>query len=164
MVLDKHTIKHWSSTQPSVPLSSGEAEFYWVVRAIGQGFRYQSLLKNLGLTIPQRVWTDSSAALGICSRQCPGKLRHLNTHTLWVQQAVRSKPIELTKVLCEEQLADFNTKHSLPKESLEKLLALFDCQLKGGRAETAPQTRTRISDKKSNLAGRRPPPQYRCEK
>ena len=39
------------------------------------------------------------------------------------------------------------TRHSLSKESLEKLVALFDCQLKGGCAETAPQTRTGISDK-----------------
>ena len=30
-----HTIKTWSSTQPSVTLSSGEAEFYGVVRASG---------------------------------------------------------------------------------------------------------------------------------
>ena len=56
----------------------------------GQGLGYQALLKDLGIDVPLRVWTDSSAAIGICNRQGLGKLRHLDTHTLWVQQAVRS--------------------------------------------------------------------------
>ena len=66
-MMGRHTIKHWSSTRPSVSLSSGEAEFYGVVRGAGQGLGHQSLLKDFGLTVPLRVWTDSSAALGICS-------------------------------------------------------------------------------------------------
>ena len=74
VMLGKHTIKHWSSTQPSVSLSSGEAEFYGVVRGTGQGLGYQSLLKDIGLELPLRVCTDSSAAIGICSRQGLGKL------------------------------------------------------------------------------------------
>ena len=97
-MLGRHTIKHWSSTQPSVTLSSGEAEFYGVVRGAGQGLGYQALLQDLGLELPLRVWTDSSAALGICSRQGLGKLRHLDTHTLCVQHAVRSKRLVLNKV------------------------------------------------------------------
>ena len=121
VVLGKHTIKHWSSTHPRVSLSSGEAEFYGVVRGTGQGLGYQSLLRNLGLTIPLRVWTDSSAALGICSRQGLGKLRHLDTHTLWVQPAARSKRIELKKAMGEENPADILTKHSLSKERLASL-------------------------------------------
>ena len=149
VMLGKHTIKHWSSTQPSVALSSGEAEFYGVVRGAGQGLGYQSLIKDLGLTLPLRMWTDSSAALGICSRQGLGKLRHLDTHTLWVQQAVRSKRLELKKVLGEENPADLFTKHSISRDRLEKLVKLFDCQFKGGRAESAPQTRTGVSGKKT---------------
>ena len=80
-MLGRHTIKHWSSTMPSVALSSGEAEFYGVVRGAGQGLGYQSLIGDLGLSLPLRMWTDSSAAIGICSRQGLGKLRHLDTHT-----------------------------------------------------------------------------------
>lgn len=149
VMLGKHTIKHWSSTQPSVSLSSGEAEFYGVVRGTGQGLGYQSLLKDLGLTLPLPLWTNSSAAMRICSRQGLGKLLHLDTHTLWVQQAVRRKRIDLKKVLGEENPADLLTKHSLSKERVEKLVALFDCQFKGGRAEAAHQIRTGLSDKKA---------------
>ena len=149
VMLGRHTIKHWSSTQPSVTLSSGEAEFYGVVRGTGQGLGYQALLKDLGLAVPLRVWTDSSAALGICSRQGLGKLRHLDTHTLWVQQAVRSKRLVLKKVLGDENPADLLTKHSLSKERLLKLTALYDCHFTEGRAESAPLTRTGDSDKRT---------------
>ena len=122
VMLGKHTIKHWSSTQPSVTLSSGEAEFYGVVRGSGQGLGYQALLKDLGVTAPLRVWTDSSAALGICSRQGLGKLRHLDTHTLWVQQAVRSGRLQLKKVPGESNPADLLTKHSISQAKAEQLI------------------------------------------
>ena len=148
-MLGKHTIKHWASTQPSVSLSSGEAEFYGLVRGSGQGLGYQALLKDLGLDLPLRMWTDSSAAIGICSRQGLGKLRHIDTHTLRVQQAVRSKRLEIKKVLGEENPADLLTKHSLPNDRLDKLVELFDCHFMDGRAESAPMTRTGHSDKKT---------------
>ncbi len=142
MCSPRETIKHWSSTQPSVSLSSGEAEFYGVVRGAGQGLGYQSLLKDLGVEVPLRVWTDSSAALGICSRQGLGKLRHIDTHTLWVQQAVRSGRVLLKTVLGEENPADLLTKHSLSQERIAKLTNLFGCHYRGGRAETAPKMRS----------------------
>ncbi len=135
-------MKTWSSTQSSVALSSGEAEFNGVVRGAGVGLGYQSLLQDLGIEIALRIWADSSAAIGICSRQGLGKLRHLDTHTLWVQQAVRSKRIDLKKVDGEQNPADLFTKHSLTRERLAKLTRLFDCEYKGGRAASAPQTRS----------------------
>jgi hypothetical protein len=62
---------------------------------------------------------------------------------------VRSKRLEIKKVLGEENPADLLTKHSLSKERLDKLVELFDCHFKDGRAETAPQTRTGLSDKRT---------------
>ena len=52
-------------------------------------------------------------------------------------------------MLGEENPADLLTKHSLSKDGMEKLVALFDCHFKGGRAATAPQTRTGASSKKT---------------
>ena len=140
-MLGRHTIKHWSSTQPNVALSSGEAEFYGVVRGAGHGLGYQALLADLGIAVPLRVWTDSSAALGICSRQGLGKLRHLDTHTLWVQQAVRSRRIELKKVPGQENPADLLTKHSLTRERVEGFTKLYHCYFRDGRADSAPAMR-----------------------
>ena len=88
-MVGSHVIKCWAATQASLALSSGEAEFYGVVRAAGIALGHRSLLSDLGVTIPTRVWTDSSAAMGICGRQGLGKLRHIECHTLWVQQRLR---------------------------------------------------------------------------
>ena len=136
-MLGSQTMKHWSSTQASVSLSSGEAEFYGVVRAAGVALGYQSLLRDLGVDLPIRVWTDSSAAMGICSRQGLGKMRHLDAQTLWVQQAVRQKRFELKKVPGERNPADIFTKHSLTIEKLMNLVSLSTCHFTGGRPSSA---------------------------
>ena len=47
-MLGKHLIKSWSSTQTSISLSSGEAEFYGVVKASGISLGYQALLRDIG--------------------------------------------------------------------------------------------------------------------
>ncbi len=151
--MGRHAIKHWSSTQASVTLSSGEAEFNGVIRGAGQGLGYQALLKDLGVEIPLRVWTDSSAAIGICTRQGLGKLRHLDTHTLWIQQAVRNKRIDLKKVLGEQNPADILTKHSFSREKLMDLVKLYDCEYRDGRAETAPMLRKGASNKMTMADG-----------
>jgi len=140
-------MKHWSSTQTSVSLSSGEAEFNGVVRGAGQGLGYQSLLRDFGIRVPLRVWTDSSAAIGICSRQGLGKLRHLDTHTLWIQQAVRSGRVDLKKVAGAQNLADLLTKHSLSREKLVELTSLYSCKYLDGRAASAPKVREGLSGK-----------------
>ena len=102
---------------------------------------YQALLHDLGFDIPLRVWTDSSAAIGICTRQGFGKLRHLDTHTLWIQQAVRTGRVDLRKMLGEQNPADLRTKHSLSRQRVEGLVTLFGCKYLGGRAASAPQMR-----------------------
>jgi|GEM_PF-3583062 len=80
--------------------------------------------------------------MGTCSRQGLGKLRHLDTHTLWVQQAVRSRRIQLLKIAGEVNPADVFTKHSLSRDRLMKLTKLFDCKYMSGRAASAPQMRS----------------------
>ena len=67
VMLGSHCVKHWSSTQTSIALSSGEVGFAIVLRGTGQGLGYQALLKDRGVVVPLRVWTDSSAAIGICN-------------------------------------------------------------------------------------------------
>jgi hypothetical protein len=130
-----------------VTLSSGEAEFGGVIRGAGQGLGYQALLADLGVDVPLRIWTDSSAAIGISSRQGLGKLRHLDTQTLWIQQAIRCRRIELRKVLGTENPADILTKHSISKESMVKLVGLYECRYLEGRAKSAPLVTQGVSTK-----------------
>jgi hypothetical protein len=144
-----HTAKTWSTTQSSIALSSGEAEFNGVVRGAGVGLGYQSLLRDLGQDLPLRVWSDSTASIGICSRQGLGKLRHLDTHTLWIQQAVRTGRVDLRKVLGDVNPADLFTKHSLSRERLKKLVSIFNCHFYSGRAASAPLLRKEATGKKN---------------
>ena len=141
-MVGRHAVRSWSSTQASVSLSSGEAEFTGVVRGAGMGLGFQSLMADLGCILPVRVWCDSSAAIGICSRQGLGKLRHLDTHTLWVQQAVRSGKIDLRKIRGEQNPADLLTKHLASREKLQALIQIAGCTYRSGRSGSAPQTRT----------------------
>ena len=136
-----HVIKCWSSTQASIALSSGEAEFYGVVRAAGIALGQKSLMADLGVAIPARVWTDSSAAMGISARQGLGKLRHIECHTLWVQQRLRQGDFELRKVRGEVNPADLFTKFLESRGKIDQLIALFGCVFRDGRAESAPALR-----------------------
>ena len=138
VLLGWHAIKHWSSTQTSITLSSGEAEFAGVIRGAGQGLGYQALLADLGVQLPLRVWADSSAAIGTCSRQGLGKLRHLDTRTLWIQQAVRTGRLDLRKVPGEKDPADLLTENLGLPEKLQQLVQLYGCHFLPGRAVSAP--------------------------
>ena len=141
ILVGKHLIKSWSSTQASVALSSGEAEFYGVVKAAGAGLGYQALMRDFGVDLAITVFTDSTATIGISSRQGLGKLRHLDTTALWIQQAIRAKRIELRKVNGEENPADIFTKHLPSREKLASLMKLYDCDFRDGRAASAPKLR-----------------------
>ena len=136
-----HVLKTWSATQPSISLSSGEAEYYGVVKAAGIAIGQQSLMNDLGMSVRVRVWTDSNAAIGICGRSGLGKLRHVQTHTLWVQEKVRTGAIELRKVHCEVNPADLFTKHLSSRDRMNQLVKLFNCEFRDGRANSAPHLR-----------------------
>ena len=97
-MLGGHLLKRWSSTQASISLSSGEAEHYGVVTAAGIALGHHSLVADMGMIAKVRVWTDLRAAPGICGRSGFGRLRHVETHTLWVQERFRACAIELCKV------------------------------------------------------------------
>ena len=138
-MLGRHVIKCWSATQASLALSSGEAEFYGVVKGCGVGLGQRALFKDVGIDLPVRVWTDSTAAIGICGRQGLGKLRHLACQSLWVQQKVRSGEIEHRKVLGTANPADLFTKHL---ESRAKVDQLWGCSAAGLSTDDQQQPRS----------------------
>ena len=140
-MLGTHCLKYWASTQSSVTLSSGEAEFHGLVKGAAVALGQQALYKDLDLDVGIRLWSDSSAALGMCSRQGLGKLRHVDTKTLWLQQAVRVGRVEVRKVPGASNPADLLTKHSLAKERILELIRLIGCSFREGRPEAAPQLR-----------------------
>ena len=73
-------------------------------------------------------------------------MRHLDT-LLWIQQAVRSRRIDLRKVLGETNPADIVTKHSSSSVKLENLVSVYGCKYSDGRASSALMLRRSESTK-----------------
>jgi hypothetical protein len=117
-----HLLKTYSKTQTTIALSSGEAELYATVRASSEVLGICSIARDWGLELLGRVWADASAALGIVGRQGLGKVRHLDTNVLWVQEAALRKRLLYCKVKGEHNIADLMTKYldhdTLTKHSL----------------------------------------------
>ena len=140
--MHNHLIKAWSSTQPGISLSSGEAEVVGVTRTSAVTLGFQSLLHDFGMrTLKGLVWTDSSAAIGICMRQGLGKLRHLDTQMLWVQQRVRNNDLDLYYLPVDRNPADIFTKPSIPQDRVGSLLSSMGCSFAFGKPEAAPTLR-----------------------
>ena len=114
-------LKTWSSTQASIAQSSGEAEYYALVRAASEALGMQSIMHDLGWHCKIRLLVDSSAAKSIASRTGLGKLRHLEIKFLWLQECVRRGKVVLSKVRGDINPADVLTK---PK-SLEDMRQLL---------------------------------------
>ncbi len=74
--------------------------------------------------------TDSSAARGISLRFGSGRVRHLRTQDLWIQERVREKDWEVKKVDNEHNRADLNTKY-LEGGHIAKLLHAMGLTTRG---------------------------------
>jgi hypothetical protein len=57
-----------------------------------------------------RLHSDATAAIGIAKRRGLGKIRHLSTADLWIQEKIRNGNMELVKILGTENPADILTK------------------------------------------------------
>ena len=136
-MIGKCLIKHWSKTQTTISLSSGEAELHGIAHGTAQGLGMQSLLTDLGWKLKLRVHSDATAAIGICRRKGLGKIRHLATTDLWIQDKVRSRQIELLKVLGSENPADVLTKY-VNRQTMQKALDAMGMHVLSGRPACAP--------------------------
>ena len=125
----------WLAVHPYMELDAtvrdsvlGRGRVLRIGKAAGAGLGHQSLMSDLGVAVPVVAWTDSSAALGIASRSVLGKLRHLETYTLWLQETVRTRAITVRKVRGEVNPADLFTKHWPSREKIHQLMGLFGCE------------------------------------
>ena len=132
-----HLIKHWAQTQPTVALSSAEAELGGICRGASQGLGLCALAKDLNIELNLDIKTDATAAIGVCRRRGLGKIRHLAVADLWVQEKLRLKQFTLTKVPGASNPADLLTKH-VDRQLLEKHLRTLGIFFDWGRSSDAP--------------------------
>ena len=130
-------IKHWSTTQSTIALSRAEADFSGICRGAAQGLGLQSLARDLNLQLALELRTDSTAAIGICKRRGLGKVRHLHTADLWVQDKIRTGAFSLTKIDGKLNPADILTK-CVDRQTLEKHIRTLGIKQEEGRADSAP--------------------------
>ena len=95
------------------------------------------MARDIGWELSVNVWSDATAAIGIARRKGLGKIRHLDCTDLWIQDKVKSKVIELVKVLGADNLADILTKYA-QRPTMEKALAELSLVPTLGRPECAP--------------------------
>ena len=111
IMLGSHAVRHWSRTQTTIALSSGEAELGGIGVGIAEALGFQSLARDLGWTYESRVHSDASAGIGIARRRGLGKVRHLDVTDLWIQEQIRAKKVSLAKVAGDVNPADALTKY-----------------------------------------------------
>ncbi len=87
--------------------------------------------------------------MGVVGRQGLGRLRHLDTHSLWIQQAVRCGKITVRKVKGEDNVADLFTKHLASRDRINYLMGLLGCAFVSGRPEAAPMMRRERLDRQT---------------
>ncbi len=138
IMLGEHVIKTYSRQQKVVALSSAEAELYAMVAASAEALAIIAYAKDLGMTVNGEVYTDSSAALGISQRAGIGKVRHLRTQGLWVQETRMTGRLAYRKVLGSKNPADVLTKH-VAADLLNRHLETIGAKIADGRAGSAPQ-------------------------
>ena len=109
LTLGAHCLSTSSFTQAVISLSSGEAEYYAVVKGACRLIGLVYLLRDLGCVLSPRLWSDSSAGIGIACRRGAAGVRHIETQTLWLQQQVARRKLEIKKKAGKLNDADVGT-------------------------------------------------------
>ena len=132
----RHCVKHSSNLQSTIALSSGESEYYAAVKAAALGLSLKALLADWGIEVSITVLSDSSAARGAASRRGLGKLRHVQTRFLWLQERVACEDLKLEAVNTRKNLADLLTK-PMTREVCERHVSTMNQVFETGKARGA---------------------------
>ena len=120
----RHTLLQWCRGQAVIAISSGEAEFYSLVTLIAELCGIRSLALDWNLDYKLAVNTDATAAIGIASRRGLGKVKHVDTVFLWIQERIEQLKISIHKKHTSEMLADMLTKFLTNREIVKHLTGM----------------------------------------
>ena len=128
-----HCVKTAVTTQTVQALASGEAEFYSAVKCASHLLGLRAIAIDFGIVVktPLSLEVDSSSAIGTMSRRGAGKIRHIQTPTLWLQRLVTSKEIVVKKLLGEKNPTDIGTKH-MTAEKIARYLPWLSQERRSG--------------------------------
>jgi thiol-disulfide isomerase/thioredoxin len=132
VMIGSNMIITYTRGQAVIALSSGEAEYYGLVSCISQLFGEISLAKDWQVMFTAKVWMDATAGIAIGSRRGLGRVKHIDTMFLWVQQVVNEGRVKLGKKDTTEMLADIMTKH-VPEGIMLRMLDGMGFRFAAGR-------------------------------
>ena len=115
LFMGAHCLAHWSRTQATVALSSGEAELNAALKGAAEAIGLEQVLRELGLTPEIVLEGDSSACKGTLAREGAGRQKHLEVRQLWLQEHVKSGRVKYRKIPRDINSADCLTKHWGPE-------------------------------------------------
>ena len=123
-----------------ISLSSGESEFYSLVKGVAAGLGAVAMLRDLGVELTGdatiEVKVEATAGRGVAMRRSAGRIRHIDTPTLWVQKLVQDGKVKVSKIPGNTNPADFGSKH-LDAASIQKNLARCKFASRAGRSDIA---------------------------
>ena len=122
--------------QSLVALSSGDAEFYGIVRAAAASKQTSLILEQIRMQSEVNIASDSTAARGICTRTGSGKVRHLSIKEMRKQASYRKKEFQLVLVDTLLNWADIGTK-ARTSERRTSLLRKMPLRLGEGHTKQA---------------------------
>ena len=106
-----HVLSHWSRTQATIALSSGEAELNASLKGGCELLGLGELEREWGKTVSLRLEGDSSACRGTLQRQGSGRQKHLEVRQLWMQGHIKNQKLLFSKIPRDRNASDVLTKH-----------------------------------------------------
>ena len=110
LMREAHCLKVSSHAQSTISLSSGESEYYGIVKCAAVGIGARSMLAYFGMFADVVVRTGSSSGVAVGSRRGLSQLRHVQTRYLWVRQPVQEGDVRLKKEPGDTNVSDALTK------------------------------------------------------
>ena len=122
------------ATEVPLSISSGESEFYALLRAAVEAKFLHNLMTWLEfdekLEVPELV-SDATAALGAAARLGVGKrMKHIETQTMFVQTAIAVGKARIRKIKGTSNPADVLTKY-VNKATMDKAMAAIGARIIG---------------------------------
>ena len=117
-------------------ISSAESELYATVKTTAEAWGIRSMWSDLGIQVRVSVQVDASAALGIIERKGLGKVRHIETSHLGIQETAARRQVKFGQVKGQKNLADLMAKE-LATAGIRKHIASIGGEFLTSRADLA---------------------------
>ena len=127
-----------STTQDVIATSSGEAEYYSLVKCGSKALGLPAMMEDMGIEFRFHLKTDASAAMGMGMRRGLGKVRHVEVGQLWLQDMIHRGRIGIEKIDGKKNWADALTK-AAGTDMMDLHISGVGLQLRPDRHQLNPQ-------------------------